>query len=242
MSRKGQTCNPAPDDVCGDLNDAATQAVSGPKTRSRVRFPRKAKRQPTVEDTLAELNYRHGSLVQENRQKRALEATATRRRNAVYRDAKILLSTEALFHIVKKQKDLGDVICEHCYKSMDLAQILPRSDFSSPPPKRSKFKYRALNITPSPRPAANAPKGFAKVVNARGASSERHTVPVPMPVQCEETQSADGDEEVSQHDGDENQPSPSPCASDSENDYTPDSPGVLATHSRERFNDRMNDW
>ena len=111
MSRKGQTCNPAPDDASGDLSDAATQAVSGPKTRSRVRLPRKAKQQPTVEDTLAELHYRHGYLVQKNKQKRALEATATRKRNAVYRDAKILLSIDALFHIAKKQKDLGDVIC-----------------------------------------------------------------------------------------------------------------------------------
>ena len=77
-----------------------------------------------------------------------VKATNTRRATKVLRDAETMVSTEALLDIAKRRHDVGSVLCNHCRKSIRLADALPASAALQIVPRTSLDRKGPFVIVP----------------------------------------------------------------------------------------------
>ena len=89
--------------------------------------------------TRAEVQIQHSQKV---------KASNTRRTAKVLRDAEAMISTEALLNIAKRRHDVGEVMCNHCSKSIRLADALPSGAALQMVPRTLLHRERPFVIVP----------------------------------------------------------------------------------------------
>ena len=77
-----------------------------------------------------------------------VKAAKSRRTAKVLRDAESMISTEVLLDIAKRRKDVGEVLCSHCSKSIQLADALPTASALQVVPRTSLHRKGPFVIVP----------------------------------------------------------------------------------------------
>jgi hypothetical protein len=118
-----------------------------------------------------------------------IKATNTRRTARVLRDVETMISTEALLNIAKRRHDVGEVLCNHCSKSIRLADALPTGAALQMVPRTLLHRKGPLVIVPE-RSSAVQHSG-ASVQQTAGASVQL-SIMAALPAQ-EDSESANDD-------------------------------------------------
>ena len=102
---------------------------------------------------LRDANVRADKAFQQSRQARKRHF---RRSQKIRKEAEALLSTDVLRAIVQRREDAGEIICTHCKKSLQLAELLPREGEPIKPLDKRRKRDAPLLLAPKPRTVAPA--------------------------------------------------------------------------------------
>ena len=119
-----------------------------------------------------------------------LKATNTRRNARVLRDAENMLSTEALLNIAKRRSDVGEVLCNHCSKSIRLADALPTNAALQMVPRTSLHRKGPFVIVPEP---SSAVQHSGESIQPTASASVQLSIMAALPAQ-EDSESANDDD------------------------------------------------
>ena len=119
-----------------------------------------------------------------------VKATNTRRSKRALQDARTMISTAALLDIAKRRDDVGEVLCNHCSKSIRLADALPTAAALQMVPRTLLHRKGPFVIVPERSSAV--PHSGACVQQSAGASVQL-SVMAALPAQ-EDSESANDDD------------------------------------------------